>query len=58
MKQEGVEANVIAYNALIGVCQKSDQPERAFEILTTMHQEGELPNLVTHNALISACEKG
>ena len=58
MLQEIVVPDEIVYNAIISVCEKGKQPERALELLKTMKQQGVEPNLITYNTLISACEKG
>ena len=58
MLHQGLNPDVITYNALIGACERGTLPQRALQLLEAMLHQGLLPDVVTYNALISACEKG
>lgn len=58
MTEAGVEADTITYSALISVCEKAGQWQKAMEVFGWMAMKGVRPNVVTYSALISACEKG
>ena len=57
VEREGVVPNVITYCALISVCEKSAEAERALQVFDGMQREGVVPNVITDSALISVCEK-
>lgn len=51
-------SDIITYNALSSTCEKSKQPERAFQAFQRMKQQLAVPNSIMYSTLISACEKG
>ena len=58
MQQQGLEPNVITYNAMISACEKGQQAERVLQLFEAMQQQRLEPNVITYNAMISACGKG
>lgn len=57
MDQAGIEKNVFHYNALISVCEKVKDNQRALRLLDEMEERKISKNEVTFSAAISACEK-
>jgi len=58
VKQQGLEPDVITYNAAISACEKGSRTDTALDLLAEMKQRGVEPNVITYSAVISACEKG
>ena len=49
---------MIIYNAVISVCEKGTQPERALELIEEMRRRALESGVIIYNAVLSACEKG
>ena len=58
MRAQGLQADVITYNATISACEKGKQWQRALGLLEEMLSQGIRANVITYNATISACGKG
>ena len=58
MQAQGLEPNVITYNAAISACEKGSQWQQALELLAEMQAQGLEPNVISYSAAMSACEKG
>jgi pentatricopeptide repeat domain-containing protein 1 len=58
MKTQGLQPDVISYNAAISACEKGLQWEKALHFLSEMRTQGLQPDVISYNAAISACEKG
>ena len=48
----------ITYNALISVCEKGKQLERALDVFEALKLQGVFPDVFKCSALISACGTG
>merc|ERR1719476_242417 len=57
MTDQGVEANVITYSAVIDACAKAGNLERAEYWLGEMTNRGICPNAHSYSAVINACAK-
>merc|ERR1719281_1331792 len=57
MIEHKVEPNVMIYSALLNVCAKAAQPERAEAWLADMRERGISPNVVCFNNVIDACAR-
>eukprot|EP00435_Cladocopium_sp_Y103_P032347 s385_g8.t1 len=57
LKEQGLEANVIVYNAAINAVGKGKQWKFGLWLLSSMKQQGCSPNTISRNAILSACEK-
>jgi pentatricopeptide repeat protein len=58
MKAAGIDsANEGTYLALITVCRRQQQGERALSIYEAMKQAGVKPGMLTYNTLISCCHQ-
>ena len=55
MQRQGKVPEIITYNALISVCEKGKQPERALEMFQALQRQGMVPDIITYSALISVC---
>ena len=55
--RQGLEANVIVYNAAINAVGKGKQWKSGLWLLSSMGQQAIPPNIISCNALLSACEK-
>ncbi|CAM9424703.1 unnamed protein product [Chrysoparadoxa australica] len=56
MRDEGVEPNLVAYNAAIGACSKGGA-RRALRLMQQMRDRGLEPDVITYNSAMSACDK-
>lgn len=57
MRDSGLAPNAIVYSTVISACERSDQWQRAVNLLRAMRQDGIIPVTVTYNTVISACGK-
>ena len=57
MKSYGLRPNAITYNALIDVCCKVGDLQRAEATVQVMRAEGHQPDAITFNLLLNACCK-
>ena len=55
---QGLQANVITYNATISACGKSHQWQRTLELLEKRPSQELQANVITYSAIISACGNG
>lgn len=58
LRQEGIEINVIACNAVVSACGERHCWEEALCLLDGTKRHRLSPNLVTYNAALSACGRG
>lgn len=57
MKDEGIQPDVIAYNAVLDACGKKGSRDELLKYLKEMDNKGFEPDLVTYTILISAFGK-
>ena len=57
MQERGVELNVHTFSALMNVCIKAGQYQRALSVYEEMTSVGCRPNIVTYNTLIDLLGK-
>ena len=55
MKGQGLEPDVIGYNAAISACEKGGRTDDALDLLAEMKGRGLEPNVITYNAIIKVC---
>jgi pentatricopeptide repeat protein len=58
MAQDGAQATVHVYNALVAACERAGQFDRALELLRDMKREGLAPNGVTQQLMAAIGRKG
>ena len=57
MRINGIELNIISYNATISACEKGGEWEKALQLFKETNHNGIDPNIISYNATISAREK-
>ena len=58
MRSRQIEPDLISYNSAILACAKSQQTQRALDLLSEMESRGVMPEDRAYNAAISACTNG
>ena len=57
MRADGIQPDVVTYNAAISACEKCRNWDRVPGLLSGMRVDGIKPDVITYSAAISACEK-
>ena len=57
-QRHGVATDIVAYNTAIHACAKSQQWQRALQLMEDMQGKGVPADTITYNTAISACAKG
>ena len=55
---EGVEPNIITFNALISACAKAGKWRLALKVFKQMQKQNVAPDTISFSSLITACQKG